>query len=222
MKLVRFAGAAGTAAGLTMALAGVASAADNVNINTTGPGSTQSVVINNSTQVSTSNTNVVHVSNENVQIAKTGDVQAGKNTSVSGSLNSGTASNANTVTTNVIVTNQPVGGLGNVPEVKTPPTSSNGGTQANNQTTGSVLGASTTGGRGAGAGQDMLPKVGASIPMDVSALRAAWQPQAEVPTTSVVKQAQGVTALMLAVAAMLSLLGALGSIVYARRKEGNV
>jgi hypothetical protein len=86
---------------------------------------------------------------------------------------------------------------------------------------GSVLGASTTP-TGFGAGEvAMLPEVGASQPVDVSALRAAWHPARDTSAASkFVDRANAISVGMLATAAVLSLLGAIASAVYARRKEG--
>jgi hypothetical protein len=182
--------------------------------------------------VTSANTNVVVVDNKSVQFSSSGDVTADKNTTVSGAggdvLSSGAASNNNTTSTNVTISTQPVGGLGgssggmNVGDVNGASGNGGGNGGAAGQPAGgrggSVLGA-TTGGMGGGA---ILPVTGPSSPVDVSALRAAWQPKADAPTTGMVKKTQGFTTAMLVGAALLSLLGAFGSAVYARRKEGSV
>jgi hypothetical protein len=68
----------------------------------------------------------------------------------------------------------------------------------------------------------MLPEVGASVPMDVSALRAAWQPQTAAPAKTLANESRLFTNAMLLTATLLSLLGALGSAWYAKRREERV
>jgi hypothetical protein len=221
MKLIRMMGVTATATTLTLALAGVAAAADSTTMNTTGPDSDNRVVIDNTTSITTTNTNVVQVTNENVQTAQTGDVSANKNTSVGGVLGSGTASNDSATTTAVAIDNAAVGGLGGSTG-NNPGTVSNGGAGGSGGMSGQPVGGRGGGVLGAavgGMGGGVLPEVGASSPVDVSALRAAWQPKTEAPTTKLVKQSQAVTTFMLIVATVLSLLGAAGSAVYTRRKE---
>ncbi|HVQ43505.1 MAG TPA: hypothetical protein VMT30_00885 [Candidatus Saccharimonadia bacterium] len=222
MIVRRYLGAASVVCGLAFGVSGSALAADNVSIGTTGPGSNQQVVIDNSSNVSVSNTNIVQVTNENVQQATSGGASANSNTSVGGLVQSGNASNNNDTTTTIGVSNTP-----GVPPVVGPGTGTNPGSGStggvsNGSTTGggSVLGASTVGGLGAGAAT--LPAVGASVPMDVSALRAAWHPQGAAPTAALAKGSRLFTGAMLLTATLLSLLGALGSAWYARRREERV
>lgn len=225
MKLIQTLGSATVTLGLSIALTGVAAAADDVAMTVTGPGSTNSVVTNNNTTISTTNTNVVSVSNENVQVSQSGDAAANENTVVGGAgtggsgLASGDASNTNAITTTVALSNPSVGGV----STTTPGTGNEvavGGIQSPGGKGGDVLGAATTGGLGAGVAT--LPRTGPSSPIDVSAMRAAWQPQTDAPTTAIVKQTQGITSLMLVVATVLSLIGAFGTALYNRRKEGEV
>lgn len=229
MKVIRFIGAATTAAALSLAITGAASAAD-VNMTTTGPDSVNKVETNNQTTITTTNTSVVSVSNENVQFSKTGDVTAKDNTVVGGlgngeGLVSGDATNSSATTTTVSVNNPAVGGLGDEAGV-TPGGSgsmvggANGSTPAAGGQGGAVLGAATTGGKGGGAA--ILPVTGPSGFVDVSALRAAWHPQSAAPATVLAKKAEAVTTLMLVMATVLSLLGALGTALYNRRKEGRL
>jgi hypothetical protein len=84
---------------------------------------------------------------------------------------------------------------------------------------GSVLGASTVAGMGSGAA--ILPVTGPIVPVDVSAIRAAWHPQSAA-LTGAAKRTNMFTAGMLITATLLSLLGAAGSTLYTRRKEGRV
>jgi len=227
MKLLRFIGAASLAGGFLLATAGTA-AADDVGLNTTGADSKQSVTIDNSVTVTQKNTNDVQVVNVNAQKAETGNVEANSNTTVGG-LSSGNASNQNAADTSVSINNGEAvvpgqgNGGGNVPGAGN---GGNGGTVSgsNGGNTpapgkGSVLGASV-GGLGAGA-PAMLPETGASVPVDVSALRAAWHPQSAA-ITSPARKTSPFSVWMLLTAAVLSLMGAAGSVIQARRAERRV
>ncbi|HEY2003603.1 MAG TPA: hypothetical protein VGH44_00620 [Candidatus Saccharimonadia bacterium] len=229
MKLIRMIGAASLAGGLMLASAGSALADSTVGIDTTGPNSTNDVTVDNSMSVTTTNTNNVRVVNANLQQAQTGNVAANDNTTVGG-LGSGNASNQNAAETSVSINNAVASvpgqgnGGGNQPGSGN---GSNGGTVsgvgggnvAAPGKGGSVLGAMAPG-MGAGA-PAMLPVTGASVPVDVSALRAAWHPQS-ADVTSPVKKTGPFSTFMLLTAAVLSLMGAAGSAVYARRAERRV
>lgn len=227
MKLLRFIGAASLAGGLLLATAGTA-AADDVGLSTTGPDSKQSVTIDNSLSVSQTNTNTVQTLNLNAQKAQTGNVSANSNTTVGG-LSSGNASNENSANTSVSINNgeaavtpgqgngggnQPGGSGGTVSGAN-----GSGNTVAAPGRGGSVLGASA-GGFGAGS-PAMLPVTGASVPVDVSALRAAWHPQSAA-VASPAQKSSSFSVLMLLTAAVLSLMGAAGSVWQARRAERRV
>lgn len=218
MKSTRLIGAVSISCGVALVLAGTALASD-VSLDTTGPQSIQDVKLLNSNDLNTTNLNFANVLNQNDQQASTGNVTAEGNTVVGG-LSSGNAHNSNSTNTSVSINNSSpstpgVGeGAGNV-----------GGQGATSQPAagssakgGSVLGASTGGQGGAEA---MLPTVGASVSVDVSALRAAWHAPV-APTAALVKQTQGITGAMLVVATLLSLLGGVGSAVYGRRRERRV
>jgi hypothetical protein len=222
MRLMRLVSSASVAGMMSLALVGSA-AADDVNLDSTGSNSDNTVTIDNTNTVTTTNTNDVQVVNLNVQQATTGDVTANKNTNVDGDLSSGAASNSNNTVTDVTIENTPSvsagGGQGG----------GGGGSQNNNgggSTStgggkgGGVLGAAT-GGLGAGA---ILPVTGPSSPVDVSALRAAWHPNQSSNTAAenLVKRTRAISTAMLVTAALLSLMGAVLSAVYARRKEGRV
>jgi hypothetical protein len=217
MKLGKYISTASVVCSLTLGLSGSAFA-DSITISETGADSDQVVVIDNTSDVTVSNTSNVHVSNVNFQNAQSGDVSANKNTSVGG-LESGSASNNNSAVTSVAVSNEaatavPVGGNGNGNGNEV---NAVGGSGAVTPAGGSVLGAAAVGGFGAGVAT--LPEVGASVPMDVSALRAAWHPQTSAPAAALAKSSQMFTGLMLLTATLLSLLGAIGSAWYAKRQE---
>ena len=212
MIVQRYIGTASVIAALAFGFAGNAAAA-NVSLDTTGPDSYNSIESHTTTETITNNSSFVQVTNENFQTATTGDVKAEKNTSVEGPLSSGDASNTNGTETTVSVSNEAT-------VTPTPPTGGSGGSTGGSGgaggSGGEVQGASTTAAGGMG-GAAVLPEVGASVPMDVSALRAAWHPQTAASTAGLAKGSSVFTAAMLITATLLSLLGALGSAGYARR-----
>jgi hypothetical protein len=230
-KFGKIMSAASGACGLVVALNGTAMAG-SVAIQDTGSGSVQTVTMNDSTMVSTANTNVVNVVNQTGQVSTTGAVRASNNTSVGG-VSSGGASNTSSSSTVITVgTSTPsvggqggntgggpgiTGGSGSQGGTSGSPTSSNSGGSA---TGGSVLGSSTVaGGSGSVA---MLPVTGPLGTVDVAALRVAWHSPADVPAVTVAKKARPVSAAMLVVASVLSLIGAAGSLVFSRRREGRI
>ncbi len=186
-----------------------AALADSVAIDETGPNSNNQVTINNSVTSSETNLNVIEVANSNVQGAASGDVSADNNTTVGG-LGSGAASNQASTSTSISIGNGPAGGAGQGP-------GGSGGNGGGNPPVGGLGAGGVLGVGGFGAG-GLLPEVGASIPMDVSALRALYNPSSEAPTTNLAKNA-GISLLFLAMASLLSLLGAGGTALYARRQE---
>jgi hypothetical protein len=212
-----------TAAGLMSAgLSGFA-LADSASMTTTGPDSTNTITIDTTTSTTVTITNHVDVTNVNVQSAQSGDVAATDNTTVNGPIGSGNASNNNSTATSVNVDN---GGLGSSVAPVVTGGSGNGGstgTGAGNGgpaggSGGSVLGAST-GGFGSGS-VSSLPSVGASVPVDVSALRALYHPQvASAPQVALTGHAHAISIAFLAIASLLSLLGAGISAVYSNRRS---
>jgi hypothetical protein len=206
---MRLAGAAAGASVICVALAGTALASD-ASLGTTGPDSNNQVKIDNSSSMNISNTSIVSVESKNVQDASTGDVSANKNTTVGG-LGSGNASNVNGSETSVQINNAAgglaVGGKG-------------GSSGAPAGGSGSVQGAST-GGSGAGA-PAVLPEVGAQFPVDVSALRNAWNAQAAAPTASLTGVTEGLRIALLALAVVMTAVGVAGSFFYARRNAISV
>lgn len=210
---------------MAIGLSGSAFAGDDVTITKTGADSTNKVIIDNSSKVELKNTNNVHVINVNAQEAVTGKVEAEKNTSIEGSVGSGDASNVNATDTSVSIGNSNpcdcvMPGSGNGGGTTVTPGSGNGGSTSVTPGSGSVLGASTTN-FGSGAGASVLPEVGAKFPVDVSALRAAWNNQA-APAKSLAKGSSFFTNAMLLTATLLSLLGAVGSAWWAKRREERI
>src|ERR1019366_55918 len=97
VMLKRYVSIACVTCSAALAFAGPASA-ENVAIDATGAGSTQSVVVDSTSKISLTNTNTVKVTNVNDQKAATGDEIANSNTSVGGAA-SGGGSNANLAST---------------------------------------------------------------------------------------------------------------------------
>jgi hypothetical protein len=207
-----------SASALTITMSGIA-LADSAAISGTGPSSTNDITVNNTKSSSITDTSDTIVLNVNQQVAKTGDVNVDNNTTVNGAIQSGDATNNNHVATTVI--NQPIGGSGNGTGPTSLPVggSGNGGSSTPiGGSGGSVLGAST-GGFGLGAAAT-LPSVGASVPMDVSALRALYKPAAiSQPATSLINHSRALSVVFLALASLASLIGAALSALYSRRQK---
>jgi hypothetical protein len=221
MKLMRFIGALSVAALLAPVLIGTASA-DSVSATTTGPNSDQTASFSNSVNFDSTNLNDTVANSQNGQIATSGTTSAQTNTSV-GSNGSGVASNGNKAVTVVTNGNPTVltPGLGDgMSSVTSASSKAPGAYPAATKNVGgmggSVLGASTT---NAAA---ILPVTGPLVPVDVSAIRAAWHPQNGISPVSLVKHTSAFTAGMLITATLLSLLGAAGSAVYTRRQERRI
>jgi hypothetical protein len=210
---------------LSLASAGAAMAADGTaDINTTGPNSNNTVNIREDTNVTETNTNHVSVDNNNDQTARSGSAVVSGNT-LGGEAVSGNASNFNATTTNVKISNVSAvsaeaccglgagpgfgGGLG-----------SGGGAGSGAGAPGVGAGAPVSPGLGAaapGLGAGALPEVGCSVVCDVSALRAGYNPNNNA-VTEATKQAKGLSAWLMAMAAALSLAGAGGSALYATKR----
>jgi hypothetical protein len=206
---------------LSLNLSGLA-LADSVSIDTTGPGSFNSATVNNSNTVTETNVNNVTVTNTNNQTATTGDATSALNTNGGGAV-TGNASNNNSTSTTVAINNEfpaslvPGSGTGGV----NPGGSGTGGSPVGASGGGSSLiaGSGGAGGAvGAGAGEAlMLPQTGPNDAVDVSALRN--QPlSATAPAPSIVKKTNNMSTMLLVAAAILSLLGAVGSAVYSIRQ----
>lgn len=206
--------------GVTSLVMSAGAMADSASLNLTGPNSDQSVsVVSSATNTVTTN-NTVTSASANVQSASTGKVSATNNTSV-GSGASGGAGNMNAGQSNVSI------GMPTPTPASAMPESTQGGTgsavvQTTAETTtggtggaaavpsggqGSVLGASTAPSGGTG-GAAILPVTGATVPVDVAAMRAAWHPTLTPENPTVVKSDNASSRLMLIVASILSLTGA--------------
>ncbi len=220
MKFMRFAGSLSVACGLSLTLASGAFASTDVT--NTGAGSDNEVSITNVTDSSTTNVNTVVIANESLQNSTSGSVLVSSNTNAGGStgLVSGEATNNNTTSQVVSIGNDTNGGAPQGGD-QTPggggPSNDNSAPVVAGQN-GSVLGVSA----GRGAGSAVLPVTGPLSPVDVSALRAAFDAGRPVLPVSVAKQTSTAAGLVLTLAALLSLAGAVGTAVYGRRKEGKV
>jgi hypothetical protein len=225
MKIMRLISLLSVATFLAPALIGTASA-DSLLVTASGPNSEQSTLASNQLSVDAVNQNNAVIGNTNTQSASTGSAFARSNTSVGGQ-GSGMAANANATQSSVLNTNiastaptvggqgssvVAVGGYGSVtsPSASVPAKSS-----------GSVLGASIVAGMGSGS-PAILPVTGPTVPVDVSAIRAAWHPQIGISSSSLARHTSAFTAGMLITATLLSLLGAAGSALYTRRQERRV
>lgn len=199
------------AIGVTSLVMCAGAMADSANLNLTGPNSDQSVTVVSSATNTVKTNNTVTSGSENAQSASTGKVAASNNTSV-GSGATGGAANTNTGQSNVTigktVVPESTPGTGSaVVEPSTAPSGGTGAVAAPSGGQGSVLGASTAPSGGTG-GASILPVTGATVPVDVSAIRAAWHPALTQENPAVVKSDDASSKLMLIVASLLSLTGA--------------
>jgi len=210
MTKSKFARTALISAVATLAFSGAAFA-DSANISTTGPSSSNTVTTDVSNNVNITNQDNVTVTNSNTQTAQTGDATVSYNTTA-GAAMSGAASNANTVTTTIGTSSS------------TAPCSCSvamGGGSSNPSSP--AAGSTTIGGsKGVGGGSGSvgtLPETGASVPVDVSALRNLFNPVSQTtPLTAAVKANKTISTVGLALAAVLSLLGAIGTAVYSTKR----
>lgn len=221
MTIKEFTQAAVVSGALTLAGAGAAFA-DSASIEETGPDSTNIIKISSSQRWDVGNTNNVTVNNNNTQNASTGNASANRNTT-GGDASSGNASNNNATTTTIEIGNDSVGAGGSG--------SGSGGGQGSGGGAGSGSGSGGQGGSGGGVGGSgsssnlalggvgggvsTLPEVGCEVICDVSALRAGYNDNI---ASQAAERAKGVSAGLLALAAILSLAGAGGSALFASRK----
>lgn len=199
-----------SAGAIATMLSGVASAATSdstVTYTNTGSDSNQTTTITNTTESTVTNTNDIFILNVNSQQAETGKVEVQDNTAVEGAVGSGDATNTNTTATDVTVNNQAVGGAGG---------GGAGGGGAGGATGGlgggSALGAAT-GGMGGGAA--VLPEVGASTPMDLSALRSLYG----AGNGGLAAGSNGLDLGYLIPAFLLSTLAAVGTVIRQKRRQ---
>ena len=205
---------------LSLAGAGIAMA-DSVSLNDTGPDSSNTATITNNSTQAVANTNNVTVTNTSKQTATTGSATVSENTN-GGDATSGNASNDNTVSTTVNIDNSGTGGLGGGTGGSGGGTGGQGGSStgglgggSGSSGAGGLGGGSGSGGAGGlGAGTAILPVTGCSTVCNVSDLRNAYHP---TPKTAL-QQARTTSAGLLALAALLSLVGAGGSAWYATKR----
>lgn len=218
-KFLRFTTTTALAGSLSLLSVGSA-LADTASISNTGQNSTNIVTNSSSNDVTVTNANTVTVDNTNNQTATTGDATVNANTNA-GSATTGNATNNSTTSTVVGLPSgggSSVGGLGGFGNGSGAVTNVNGaGGFGGGSGTGNVLGASTVGGRGGGSVAATLPVTGPSTPIDVSGLRSLYGSNSALP--AIVNQSNTLSGAFLLMAAILSLLGALGSAVYANRRE---
>ncbi len=184
---------------------------NNADLGVTGPNSTNNVTINDANNYSLSNSNTIVVVNDSTQIGTSGSASADGNTN-GGSANTGSVSNSNTTSTSININNGGGSGfqgctIGCVPVVPVTPVTNGGGVGG---------GSLPSGGKGGG----MLPLTGPSNIVDVSALRALYQPtSAEAPTqNNVLNKTQGIQAGLLLGALLLTLAGTIGSVMFATKR----
>lgn len=134
-------------------LGGVAYAADTGSITNTGPGSNNTITINNSCASTTINSNNIDITNSNHQSSGSGGITSTGNTS-SGSISSGSSSNTNSFGVDLTINNSTAPDCS--PQAVATPTS--GGQVSGVSTTATIEAASVTqvdapvGGVGAGKG----------------------------------------------------------------------
>jgi hypothetical protein len=213
VKITKFARGLLIPATLALALSGAALASSG-DISDTGPSSTNTVTIDNNSHVDVDNHNNVTVNNNNTQSAYSGDASVSHNTTA-GDANSGLAENNNSTTTTISIDNP---GVGSSVDNSNP---GGGGSNVGGGSLGASSvesGSSGVGGGSLGVGGGTLPETGASSPVDVSALRNLFNPSQGTPLDQVVKNNRKLSTALLAGAALMSLLGAIGSAVYSTKR----
>ncbi len=221
---IKYMGSAVALAGM-LTLAGAGSAFADSSIGTTGPGSTNTVTNNNSTSYTSDTTNSVSVSNVNFQSGSSGSANVSGNTT-GGSAISGDVTNTNTVQTTIAIGNNgATAGSGSAGSGSG--TGSGAGAGSGSGSSVSATSASSTPGKGGGSvsgegttgsGSAVLPATGCSQACTAvaNALRGSYKPAGI--TASAIKQAKGISAGLLGLAAALSLAGGVGSAFYASKR----
>lgn len=197
----------------TVALAGAASA--TADISNTGSHSSNTIETTSSNHVEVSNTNNVTVNNSNNQSANTGSASVKENTT-SGSAMTGDATNSNSVSTTIALDN-----TSSTNCICNPGKGGDGGSVGGSDGgTSHVAGGGSTGvGGGSSKSVGILPETGASNPVDVSALRNLFNPASQTtPLSAAVKANRTLSVVAIAVAAILSLFGAIGTAVYSTKR----
>ena len=202
-----------SAGAIATMLSGVASAApgdSTVTYTNTGSDSNQTTTITNTTESTVTNSNDIFILNVNSQKAESGKVEANDNTTVEGPVGSGDATNTNTTATDVTVNNQAVGGAGGGG-------AGGGGAGGGSGPTGGLGGGSALGAAtgGLGGGAAVLPEVGASTPMDLSALRSLYTGG----NGGLVAGSNGLDLGYLIPAFLLSTLAAVGTVIRQKRRQ---
>jgi|GEM_PF-1547983 len=209
----------GSAIALTgmLSLMTVAPVLADSSISNTGPDSTNKVTNTTTNTVQVDNDNHLTVTNSNDQTAKTGSASVKGNTTA-GSAMSGDATNSNNVSTTIDVGNSsalPGSGSGSVSGGGSGSGAGAGSGSAASSTPGK--GGASTAGVGSGSGSvAMLPATGCSAICDVAALRAGYHPSG---LTTAIQDANKSSALLMGLAALLSLVAAGGSAFYATKRQ---
>lgn len=195
--------------------------ADDATITNTGSGSTNIVTYDNDNTSTVNNTNDVTVTNTNDQTAIGGDIDATANTNA-GNLSTGDTWNSNSFSTAVAIGNGVAasanagvgGGTGSGAGA-----GSGGAAAAAGQGGGSTSALAAAGGLGGGSLEaGSLPEVGCESICDVSSLRDGFTPfGAEM--ANALQQNKGLSGALLSLAALLSIIGAAGSAMYAGRRS---
>lgn len=214
------------------ALVGSAMAAD-VTVNGTSNNSNTDVSISNTSSVTVTNDSTTTVSNSSTQSASSGAVNV-SDVAQSGNVSSGSASVSNATSTTI---NQPginlggsgggMGGGSGSGGSGSGGSGSGGSNSGSGQTAGGMGGgsgsssSSSVGGLGGGLGSvSTLPETGASVPVDVSALRALYHaPATQAAVATAAKATKLFSGIMLGLAAVLSLVGAAGSAIYTNKRS---
>lgn len=204
-----------------LAMAGAGAAfADDANINNTGPGSSNVVTSNDTNSLNETNTNNVNVTNSNNQSGTSGAAQVNNNTTA-GSAQSGDVNNNANFATSINVGNGSAAGAlggsgGGSGSGSGGGSGSGAGAGSGSASAAPGSGSGSMSSAGVGGGVSTLPQTGCDAICDVSALRNAYQ--AGTNPVSALQQTKGLSAGLLGLAALLSLVGAGGSAVFATKR----
>lgn len=214
---------------LSLGLAGAASA-DTASLGgTTGPGSNNQVSVSNTNNSVVTNVNSVNITNVVDQTATTGNATVSGNTTA-GDATTGDASVSNTTATLVNIGGPGTPGMGGSTPGMGGGTGGTGGGTTGGTTGGATGTTSSTPSKTSGKGgvvlasvqetQQTLPQTGASVPVDVSALRALYHAPQTASTSPVsIKAADTISAQDVAILALLSVLIVAGVASYLNRRQ---